>query len=132
MPMRYMLDKGHRLMLVTGSGRLTAADVKAVLDQARRDPDFNADFDEFVDLRAVTEIDIAADEIRTLTRRKLWSPKSRRAFLAPNPVAFGMSRMWQAYIEFFEDMERIAVFYDLSKALKWLGLKSLPSGTAVQ
>ena len=127
MALRYLIDKEHRLVVVIGSERVTAADIKALIDQAPHDPDFNADFDEFVDLRAVTGFDISGEEIRTLAGWRIFSPKSRRAFLATEPHVFGVGRMWEAYTEFSHDTTQIRVFYELAPALAWLGLESLPS-----
>jgi hypothetical protein len=127
MALRYFIDKQRRLVVVIGSGLLTAADLKAVIDPGPQDPDFNADFNEFVDLRAVTAIDLTADQIRMLAGWKLYSPTSKRAFLASAPHVFGVGRMWEAYAEFSHNTTQIRVFYELASALEWIGLESLPS-----
>jgi hypothetical protein len=127
MALRYSIDKQHRLVLVIGSGLVTAADIKVLIDQGPQDPDFNAEFDEFVDLRSVTGFDLSSDQVRMLAGWKVFSPKSRRAFLATDPQVFGVGRMWEAYTEFSHDTTQIRVFYELTPALAWLGHESLPS-----
>lgn len=126
MPFHYSVDKEHRLVLVIGSGRVTTSEVTACLERALRDPDFNADFDEFTDLREVTKVEIASYEVRTLAKRRLYSPKSRRAVLAPIPSVYGIARMWQAYTETSDDAVQFRVFYDLPNALKWIRREGLP------
>jgi len=54
---------------------------------------------------------------------------AKRAFLAGNPAAFGMSRMWEILTELSQNPSQIHVFYDLPSALKWLGLEALPDTT---
>jgi hypothetical protein len=127
MALRYIIDKEHQLVVVIGSGLVTAAEIKALIEQGPKDPDFNVDFNEFVDLRAVTGFDLSGDQVRMLARWKLYSPKSRRAFLASDPHVFGVGRMWEAYAEFSHATSQIQVFYELAPALEWLGLQSLPS-----
>ena len=127
MALRYVIDREHRLVVVIGSGIVSAADIKALIEQGPQDPDFNADFDEFVDLRAVTGFELSGDQVRMLAGYKLFSPKSRRAFLAKDPHVFGVGRMWEAYTEFSHDTTQVRVFYELAPALAWLELESLPS-----
>ncbi len=129
MPFRYSIDKQHRLVLVVGSGRVTASEILGCIEQALQDPDFDAEFDEFTDLREATGADIDGYQVRALARRKLYSPQSRRAVLAPLPGVFGIARMWQIYTELSNDTTRFRVFYELTDALKWLGLESLPQGS---
>jgi hypothetical protein len=59
--------------------------------------------------------------VTELARFNLFSTKSRRAFFAPNSLAYGMSRMFMAFREFHGE-EHIEVFEDRSEALQWLGV----------
>jgi len=61
-----------------------------------------------------------------LARRTIFSPTSRRAFVAASPAVFGMSRMWEILTELSDNHQQIRVFDDLSSALSWLGLRSFP------
>lgn len=69
---------------------------------------------------------MSGDQARMLARRQIFSPESRRAFVATNPGIFGVGRMWEIYTEFAENGSQIRVFSDLASALKWVGLQSLP------
>jgi len=122
MPFDYVIHKERRLVISTGSGRVTSAEIETRMNQALSDPDFNRDFNELVDLRAATAIDASSDEARMLAGRKLYSPESKRAIVAASPAIFGMGRMWQAYTELSQETSQIRVFYDLPSALEWLGI----------
>ena len=106
MPVRYVIDKEQQLVITTGSDRLTFAEIKAHQDQLLNDPDFN--------------------EAKTIARRRLFSPTSRRAFVTATPTIFGMGRMMQAYNELSNVASQVRVFYDHPSALKWLGLERRP------
>ena len=121
-----MIDKEQQLVISTGSDRLAFAEVKAHQDQLLNDPDFNSEFNQLIDLRAATSLDLSVDEAKIIARRRLFSPTSRRAFVAANPTIFGMGRMMEAYNELSNAASQVRVFYDLPSALKWLGLESRP------
>jgi hypothetical protein len=126
MPVRYVIEKERRLVISTGSDRVTFADLKAHQDQLVSDPDFNPEFNQLLDGIAVTALDVSVDEAKTLANRKVFSSTSLRAFVAPSPAIFGMGRLWTAYHEMSNAPSQVCVFYDLTSALKWLGLENDP------
>jgi len=97
-------------------------------EQLLSDPDFNPDFDHLMDVSAVTVVDAAVHEVRTLANRRVFSPTSRLAWVAKQPSVFGMFRMAAAYNEMSDAQNDLRAFYDLPSALEWLGLKGLPYG----
>ena len=119
-----MIDKGRRLIVSKAWDLLTFDDVKAHQTQLLSDPDFDPEFNELLDLSAVTAIDMSADEERILAGRRVFSSSSRRAFVASRPANFGMARLFEAYHQMSQAPSQIRVFYDLASALKWLGLDS--------
>ena len=127
MPFDYVVYKETRLVISTGVGVVTWEEIKSRQDQTKTDPNFDPGFDQIVDLRLVTRFEMSPEQTRSLARRQKFSSKSKRAFVATIPSVFGVGRMWETYTEFSNDPSHIQVFYDLSSALKWLGLKSLPS-----
>ena len=129
MPFSYVVYKEHRLVISAGSGCLTWSEIKQRQDQIRSDPDFDHEFNQLVDLRTVTSFEMNSEQTRMLARRRVFSPTSKRAFLAGDPAAFGMGRMWEILTELSENPSQIRVFYDLAAALKWLGLEALPGKT---
>jgi len=126
MPASYVIHKEQRLAVITFSGCVTVDDIQTLIDQGPKDPDFDPQLNELVDLRNVTEFALSSDEARTFARRKVYSAESRRAFVASAPHIFGFGRMWEAYNELSDNPTAIRVFYDLPAALKWLGLNDLP------
>jgi hypothetical protein len=128
MPFDYFVYKEHRLVISTASGLVTWDEIKARQDQTKTDPEFNPEFDQIVDLRSATRVELSGDQIRFLANRRIFSSRSRRAFVAPNPSVFGAGRMWETYTEFSKNPTEIRVFWDLPSALKWLGLEDFPSG----
>ncbi len=126
MPFSYVVYSEHRLVISTGSDRVTWEEIKTRQDQTKTDPDFNPEFNQIVDLRAVTGLDMKVDHVRLLARRKIFSASSKRAFVAISPAVFGVGRMWEILTEMSDNKSQIRVFYDLPSALKWLNLESLP------
>jgi hypothetical protein len=127
MPLSYVVYREHRLVLITGSGRVTWDEIKERQDQIKSDPDFNSEFNEIVDLRAVTGLDMTNEHAQVLARRMLFSFTSRRAFVAANPAVFGVARTWEIFTEISDNPSQIRLFNDLHSALKWLKLDSLPA-----
>jgi len=128
MPFDYAVYKKRRLVVSTGSGVVTWDEIKARQDQIKTDPDFDPQFDQIVDLRSAARIELSGDQIRFLASRHIFSSRSRRAFIAPNPGVFGVGRMWESYDEFSNNPTEVRVFRDLHSALRWLGLENIPSG----
>ena len=128
MPASYVIEKERRLVITTGKDRVTFAEANTHRDQLLNDPDFKSEFDQLVDLTAVTALDISAQEARAMGTRGLFSSTSRRAIVAPTPAIFGMGRMMQAYNELSDLATQIRVFHDLGSALKWLDLHRQVTG----
>jgi hypothetical protein len=53
-------------------------------------------------------------------KRRIFSPESRRAFVATEPHIFGLGRMMEIYREGLV-YAAMQVFYSMDEALKWLG-----------
>ena len=123
MPLRYVIDKERRLVHTTGWDRLTFAQSRSYQDQLLNDPDFDSEFNQLVDLSALTGLGMSIEETKQLASRSGFAPMSRRAFIAPDPAVFGMSRLFEAYNEMSKARSQIHVFSDLPSALKWLGVE---------
>ena len=126
MPFSYIVYSEHRLVISTGSDRVTWEEIKERQEQTKTDPNFNPEFNQIVDLRAVTDFDMTSDQARTLAQRVIFSSTSKRAFVAASPAVFGVGRMWEIFTELSANPSEIRVFYDLPSALKWLNLETLP------
>ena len=122
MPCRYVIDRERRLVISVGWDRVTAAEIKAHREQLARDPDFN----QLVDGMAVTALDISMDEAKTFASGSVFSPTSRRAFVAGNLFILGMARLMETYARMTKGREQVNAFHNRDEAMKWLGLDSLP------
>lgn len=125
MPFSYVVHKEYRLVISTGSDCVTFGEIKTRQDQTKTDPDFNPEFNQIVDLRAVTRFDMSSEQAKALARRMIFATTSKRAFVAANPAIFGVARMWEIFTEMADHPSEVRVFYDLPAALTWLGLENL-------
>jgi hypothetical protein len=126
MALNYVVYKKDRLVISSGSGCVTWSEIKERQDQTKTDPNFDPEFNQLVDLRAVTRIEMSTEQARVLARRMIFSFTSKRAFVAPNPTVFGVVHTWEIVTELSDNPSQIRVFYDLPSALEWLGLERLP------
>jgi hypothetical protein len=123
LPVGYTIDNERRLVITTGSGCVTFAEVKAQYDQILSDPAFNPEFNQLIDGTAITTLDLSVDEVRTIVQRKVFSPASRRALVATLPAVFGTLRMAGTYHEVSNVAPaEIRVFHDMPSASEWLAL----------
>jgi hypothetical protein len=127
MPFSYVVYKDLYLVVSTGRDCVSWGEIRACQDQTHVDPDFNAEFDQIVDLHSVTRFVMTPGQARTLAQRKVFSITSKRAFVAPSPSVFGVGRMWEAFPELSDYPSQIGIFRSLPTALRWLGLKKLPA-----
>lgn len=126
MAWRYVIDKKQSLVISTAWDRITFPEVKAHQNQLLSDPDFSPEYNQLMDLRAVTKFDVSVEEAKQIARRTLFSTKSRRALVASDPAIFGMGRLMQAYNEMSAAASQVHIFHDLPSALKWLGVETPP------
>jgi hypothetical protein len=123
MPCQYVIDADQRLVITTGWGRLTFYEAKAHQAQLLSDAAFNPEYDQLLDLTAVSGLDMTADQAETLASRVVFSARSRRALVATDPVVFGMGRLMEAHHELATRREQTRVFRDREAALDWIRSK---------
>jgi hypothetical protein len=116
---RYVIDKKHGLVLTIGEGSVTFSEIRNHQDRLLRDPDFDASFNQLIDVTAATRFDMSADEAREIACRQIVSPASRRAFVASESHIYGFGRLMEIH---HESRAQVQVFYDRDEALKWLGI----------
>jgi hypothetical protein len=123
MPAFYKIDRERRLVLSTGSGVFSLADARSHQEKLSKDPDFGPSFSQIADFTQVTRIELSADDVRLLAQRNLFSPDSRRAFIMPNELAYGLGRMYGILRELAGETG-IRIFRTLEEALDWVLSKS--------
>jgi hypothetical protein len=123
-PVQYGIDKKRGLVITTAWDRLTFAEMKSHQDQLLSDPDFDPYFNQLADLSGVTAQDTSTEEIKALARREVFSPASRRAYLAPKPSIFSLTRIFEAHHSMSEVPSQVGVFQDIIPAWEWIGSPS--------
>jgi hypothetical protein len=120
MPWTYSIDKAREFMWVRASGVVTEAEVAIGAAKAVGDPDFGAHYRLLIDYSEATSISMSVDAVARFAQSKAFAPRSRRAFLATTPLAFGLGRMYEIYASLGDTSAPVRVFHDRAEALAWL------------
>jgi len=115
----YKIDKERRLVMSTGSGVLTLADLLGHQEKLLADSDFSPDFSQLWDLTHVTQVELTSKDVHRLAQRSIFSPDSRRAILVSRDLVFGLARMFEIYRDILGE-NGIRVFRNLDDALEWV------------
>ncbi|MHC4342590.1 MAG: STAS/SEC14 domain-containing protein [Planctomycetota bacterium] len=113
-----MLDRD---VFTEASGVLTDSDVIEFEKGLRDDPEFEPDFRQLADCRAIDEIGMTREGVEEASSRSPFSHGSRRALVVGSDVAFGMARMFENLRH--EARDEIRVFREAEEARRWLGLE---------
>ena len=124
MSLKHTIDKSQRLIVTVAEGLVGFEDIWDHQKSLLADPEFDATFDQLIDMTPTTRLELSAGQARTLASRAVVSPHNRRAFVAAKPYIFGLGRMMEVY---HEGIAQTYVFDSLDDALSWLG-RSLPVG----
>ena len=124
MPISYRIDVARDLILTTGSGTLSDADIVGLKEQLAQDRDFKPGMRELSDLRSIDRLDATAAGVRNMVQldaRESGKVRSHRlALVVSQEVAYGMARMYQALSE--PHIGGVAVFRDIDEARAWLDI----------
>jgi hypothetical protein len=118
----YTIDKKRRLVLSSGDGVLTKADLLGHMERLSKDPDFDPDFSQVSDFRQVTALEIGPEDVRQLAQRSIFSPRSRRAFVVKDDLQFGLARMFEIHRE-LKGETGIRVFRTFDEAMDWITVR---------
>ena len=116
----YLIDEDRRLVITTVSDELTGTDILEHRQTLKSDPRFRPSFSQLVDLTGVTSVALDYRAVEKLSREHIFSRESRRAFVATTLLAYGMSRMFVSMRALAGEEERMEVFKNRNKALRWL------------
>jgi hypothetical protein len=115
-----LIDPQRRLVLLAGSETLTAAEVLDVQRRLRADPAFDPTYKLLADYRAVQDSDFTPENMRVIAANVPFDKRSRRAFVAPGRLGFGLARMFQAISGAATPDGPIQVFRTIEAAEAWL------------
>lgn len=118
MPAEFLIDVPNRLVCTYASGSVTYADALSHMERLSADPRFLGSFHQIIDFRDTTGTELTAEQVRELSRRPVYAPSSRRAFVMGTDVQFGLGRMFAAFRE-LEGEPNIRIVRDMPEALAW-------------
>jgi len=116
----YEIDAARKLVTSRGWGIVTATEVFEHQRALGSDPAFRSDFLQVIDLSAVSEAQMDGHDVRAMAHAPLFSSGAKRAVIAPDPVVFGLSRMFETFRDISGGTEQIRVFKDRNEAMLWL------------
>jgi hypothetical protein len=119
-PVSYRIDREGRTVFTKASGVVTDADVLEFQKRLGDDPDFETDFRQLADCRAIEEIALTRGGVEEASSRSPFGAGSLRAFVVSGDAAFGMARMFENLRHRARD--EVRVFRDVEEARRWLGL----------
>ena len=123
MPADYTIDTSQKMVFSKAFGIMTDEDIYAHQNKLRDDPDFDPGFSQLVDCTGVTKADdLSTDAIYELARRHLFGAESKRAFVAPTKLLYGLIRMFQILTNDYPD--ELLVCKDMAEAHMYLKLKT--------
>ena len=75
-------------------GTITDDEAFSFQDKLRNDHDFDPSFSQLADFTKVTLVDLSTNAIHHLAERNPFGLGSKRAFVAPSDLMYGLSRMF--------------------------------------
>ena len=110
----------------SGNGVFNREEALAHRARLFADPDFDPNYSQLLDLTHVTRFDLNAADLRQLAEDDPFTTSSRRAFLVPNDLSYGLGRMYEIFRESAGE-HGIRIFRSLDEALDWiLSKKQIP------
>ncbi|HEY6170034.1 MAG TPA: hypothetical protein VI454_18495 [Verrucomicrobiae bacterium] len=131
MPVEYVIDNARRLVMAKRRGVLTDEEVFGYQREVWSRPEV-AGYNELMDMTEVEKIVVPSPErIKQLAQLAAAmdsrAGSSKFAIVAPQDVAFGLGRMFEAYRGFDErSTKQVAIFRGLAEALAYLGVEGKP------
>jgi len=125
MPINYCIDENRKLAVTRMSGRITASELRAHIEEISADPLFELCTGSFIDTTDVTQVDIPSSVVQGLAIGRggqLGIGTRRLAIFAPKDPGYGLARVFQGFRSATSNME-VLVFRDRAKALAFLGVE---------
>ncbi len=123
MAVKAEIDILARLVVTTGTGRLTKADFVMHITEVWSDPAI-AGFDELIDIIDADVSALSGDDIAALVKSGVSvdaTAASKLALCVGTELGYGLGRMYGSMRETHTDNAReVKVFYDLDSAHQWL------------
>lgn len=125
MAIQERFDRDGNVLFVTFEDGLTDAELEAFACRLAGDERIPPGRDELLDLRSVTRTGVDPSTLQRISelfgRADVSPEKSRVALVATADVAYGLSRMYQAFRS--QSPLDLRVFRDMAEARRWLNLE---------
>jgi hypothetical protein len=122
LPTRYEYDPATRLVRIEISGEVRESELVDLAHKLASDETFAPGHGELVDLRGLLQTDVSAAVLRQVAaifaRTDRYAERTRVAVCAPADLAYGLSRMYEAFRE--PSGLQLRVFRTLGEAERWL------------
>jgi hypothetical protein len=102
-------------------GVVTRSEIMTVRYAVANDPLFKTALSQLIDVQEASTSAITTQDVQALAFSNV-DPVARRAFVARNPDAFGLARMFHALHSLKHSHEQVNVFRTMAEAEAWLGL----------
>lgn len=119
MPACYKIDKERRLVMSTGYGVVKRQDFLDHQQALLADPDFGNTFSQLADLTRITRLEVNAEDVRAVAAKNVFAPAARRAIVASDVEAYGLSRMFEI-LRAAKGEEGIRVFRTVEEGFGWI------------
>ncbi len=121
MPGSYLIDVDAGVVFTRVWGVVNDDELLLHSKALRADPRFHVGQRQIVDFREVTTIRVTADGVRELARLTPFPSDARRAFVVTSDEAYGLLRMYGAFLDASND--QMGIFRTLEPALEWIGME---------
>jgi hypothetical protein len=120
----YVVDEKNRQVVVKFGRKLTVGDIERYAKLLRLNPSFRPDYSEIVDLTAVEEIDLQAEEfLRLADEIDPFLPEARRAFVVKSSTQKHAARMHKV----LRTQRNIEIFESIEEAERWIASNLPPA-----
>jgi len=120
MPYSYVIDVEREVVFSRIWGTLTDDDVVDHATALKADPRFDAEFNQIIDMRELSDLQVTSPGIRRVAHLVPFRPDARRAFVVGTGQAEALSRILFAYTD--AGIDQYTLFRELPPAMEWVGL----------
>jgi hypothetical protein len=120
MPESFEIDPQRELVICRAWGSLSDDELRAHYKRLMADPNFRPGYRQIADLREVTDFTVDSRTIEEVARMQVFEPGTRRAFIAPTGVAYGLARMFSTHSA--ASGQDLRVFNNAASAEAWLAV----------
>lgn len=121
MPTEHLIKPHLRLVISRGTGDYDFQEHVRHMERLQADPLFQPDYDHIVDCRGFSLLNVTKEQFMVMSRNSIFSPRSRRVFIAVNDTHFGLSRVFASLREVVTGTP-VMVFRTMNETVAYLGL----------